>query len=270
MGKDEILRFSSNLEDYIDRDRVMIEHDGSSITYMDWQVVSALEEWTTSSSQIICIVGPNQVVDTPPTTMVATDYVLSANRAKIPVISYFCELPRRGTQIPSGMTAEMSGLISLTYAIIRQLIELLPAFMSYTESLGEHRLAKLDGSVDSYDEAITVLGELLDLSPPMLFCIIDALEVLDDRSTTRHMTAFVNTLRGHKTHRSPLSEGSERILKILFTTVGRSRTLLTDLKDDELVFAERAGSGLNPGKSSAGRRSLSPTPLESLKHDTAP
>ena len=45
---------------------------------------------------------------------------------------------------------------------------------------------------------MTVLGELLDLSPPMLFCVIDAFEALDDRSTTNHMTTLVNTLRGHK------------------------------------------------------------------------
>ena len=248
----------------------MIEHDESSVTYMDWQVVSALEEWTTSGSQILCIVGPNQVVDTPPTTIAALDYVVSAIQAKIPVISYFCELPRRGTKLPNAMTAEMRGLIALTYAFIRQLIELLPSFIRYTEELGEQRFAKLDESVDSYDEAITVLGELLDLSPPMIFCVIDALEVLDDRSTTKHMTAFINTLRGHKIYRNPPAEGSDRVLKILFTTAGRSSSLLTNLSDDELVFAERASSARNPGRPSAGRRSLSPTPLKVLKHDTAP
>lgn len=248
----------------------MIEHDASSVTYMDWQVVSALEEWTTSGSQILCIAGPNQVVDTPPTIMVATDYVASAIQAQIPVISYFCELPRRGTKLSSGMTAEMKGLIALTYALIRQLIELLPSFMSYTEILGEQKLAKVDGSVGSYDEAITVLGELLDLSPPMLFCVIDGLEVLDDRSTTKHMTAFINTLRGHRIYRNPPAEGSGRVLKILFTTAGRSKSLLTNLKENELVFAERAGSALNPGRPSAGRRSLSPTPLKVLKHDLEP
>ena len=247
----------------------MMEHDGSSVTYMDWQVVSALEEWTTSRSQVLCIVGPNQVVDISPTTMVATQYVVSANQANIPIISYFCELPRPRTRLPRGVTPEMSGLLSLTYALIRQLIELLPSFMNYTDGLGKQRFERLDGSVDSYDEAITVLGELLDLSPPMLFCVIDAFEVLDDRSTARHVTAFVNTLRGHEIYKSPLSTGSDRVLKILFTTAGRSRSLLTELRDDELVFAERAGSALNPGRPSAGRRSLSPTALQSLKHDAS-
>ena len=265
-----MLLFSSRLEDHINRDRIVIEHDGSSVTYMDWQVVSALEDWTTSGSQILCIVGPNQAVDMSPTTMVATQYMVSANQANIPIISYFCELPRPRTKLPRGMTAEMSGLVSLIYALIRQLIELLPSFMSCTEGLGEQRFTKLDGRVDSLDEAIAVLGELLDLSPPMLFCVIDGFETLDDRSTTKHMTAFVNTLRGHKIYRSPLSKGSDRVLKILLTTAGRSRNLLADLKDEELVFAERASSAQNPGRPSAGRRSLSPTPLEALKHVASP
>ena len=246
----------------------MIECDESSATHLDWQVVSALEEWTTSGPQILCIVGPTQVADIAPTTLVATDYVVFANQAKIPVISYFCELPPRGTNLAIGMTAEMRGLISLIYAVIRQLIELLPSFMSFTKDLREPRFAKLDGSVDSCDEAIALLGGLLDLSPPMLFCVIDALEVLDDRSTTKHITAFVKTLRGHKIYKSPLSEGSDRVLKILFTTAGRSSNLLMDLRDDEMVFAERAISALSPGRPSAGRRSLSPASLKLLRQGT--
>ena len=262
--------FSSHLEDHIDRDRVMIEFDQASVMHMDWQVISALEEWTTSASQILCIVGPDQIVEMPLTTMAATQWVASANQANIPTISYFCELPRPRTRLPVGMTAEMSGLISLTYALIRQLIELLPSFASYTEGLGAQKFAKLDGSIDSYDEAIAVLGELLDLSPPMLFCVIDGFEALDDRSTTKHMTTLVNTLRGHTIYSSPLSQLSDRVLKILFTTAGRSRSLLTDLRDDELIFAERAGSAQKAGKSSAGRRSLSSTPLRTIRHAESP
>lgn len=97
----------------------------------------------------------------------------------------------------------------------------------------------------------------------------NAFDISDDRSTMRHIPAFVNTLRGHKMYRSPLPKGSDRVLKILFTTAGRSRTLLTDLEEDELVFAERAGSAVKPGRTSAGRRPLSPTPLKALKHDAS-
>ena len=164
------------------------------------------------------------MVEIPLTTMAATQWVASASQANIPTISYLCELPRPRTKLPVGMTAEMSGLISLTYALIRRLIELLPSFASYTEELGAQKFVKLDGSLGSYNEAITVLGELLDLLPPMLFCVIDAFEALDDRSTTKHMTSLVNTLRGHKIYRSPLSQLSDRVLKILFTTAGRSRS----------------------------------------------
>ena len=265
-----MLLFSSHLEDHIDRDRIMVEHDKASVIYMDWQVVSALEEWTTSTSQLFCIVGPSQVVDTPSTSVIATEYVAFAKQAGIPTISYNCELPQPRTKLPKYMTGEMSGLISLTYALIRQLIELLPSSMNYTEDLGAQRFANLDGYTESYSDAITLLNDLLDLSPPMLFCVIDGFQVLNDRSTTAHMTAFVKTLRGHRTYRGPLSKDSDRVLKILFTTAGRSRVLLTELKGEELVFAERAGSAMKPGRASVGRRSLSPTPLRSLKHDATP
>ena len=206
-----MLLSSSHLEDHLDRDRVMTEQDDFPATFMGWQVASALEEWTTSSCQVFCVVGLNRMVDNSPTTMIARDYVMSANQAEIPTISYFCELPRPHTKLPNGMTAEMRGLVSLVYALIRQLIELLPSFASYTQNLGASRFAKLDGSVQSYDEAIGILGELLDLSPPMLFCVIDSFEILDDRSTTSHLTSFVNTLRGHKLYKGPLSTGSDRV-----------------------------------------------------------
>ena len=248
----------------------MMENDESPAAYMDWQVVSALEEWTTSEAQMLCIVGPTQIVDTSPTTMVASEYVVFATQAEIPTISYFCELPGPRTNLPNDMTPEMSALISLTYALIRQLIELLPSFTTYTGELGAQRFAKLDGSTQSYDEAASLLRELLDLSPPMLFCIIDAFETLDDRSTTAPMTTFVNSLRDHKVYNGPGSTGSDRVLKILFTTAGRSGTLLTELTEDELIFAERAGSALKTGRPSGGRRSLSPTPLKELKHDVSP
>ena len=248
----------------------MMENDESPVAYMDWQVVSALEEWTTSEAQMLCIVGPTQIADASPTTMVASEYVIFATQAEIPTISYFCELPRPRTNLPNDMTAEMSGLISLTYALIRQLMELLPSFTSYAEELGAQRFAKLNGSAESYDEAASLLRELLDLSPPILFCIIDAFEILDDRSTTAPMTTFVNSLRGHNVYKGPASSGSDRVLKILFTTAGPSGTLLTELGEDELVFAERAGSAVKTGRPSVGRRSLSPTPLKALKHEASP
>ena len=239
----------------------------SSTTYIDWQVVSALEDWATSGSQFLCIVGQNSLVDMPSTTMLSREYLESANHAKVPTISYFCELPRGLAKLEPGVTEEMSGLISLTYALIRQLIELLPSFISYTKKLGAHRFEKLDGSVESYNEAIILLKELLDIAPPMLLCVVDGLESLDDRSTTSHITAFVNAFRDHQSYKGLLSSSSARVLKVLFTTTGISTTLLTNLDDDEVVFAERSGSARNIRRHSVGRRLLSFTPLRALKHD---
>ena len=209
---------------------------------------------------MLAIVGPDLEIDKPPTTLVASEYVVSANQPEIPTISYFCESPRPRTTLPNGMTAEMYGLVSLTYSLIRQLIELLPSSMSYPKNLREQRFNELRGGLDTYGDAIAMLGELLDLSPPMIFCVIDGLERLDDSSAEQYVTAFVDTFHGHRKY-GLVSQASDRALKVLFTTAGRSRTLLTDLEEDELVFAEQAGFGRRPGRPSAGRRSLSPATL---------
>ena len=112
---------------------------------------------------------------------------------------------------------------------------------------------------------MTVLGELLDLSLPMLFCVIDNFQELDHKSTKRYMRMLLNTLRGHTEIASTANTWPDRVLKILFTTAGSSRCLLTHLSNDELVFAEKSSSARRAGKPGPGRRSLSPSGLEELQ-----
>ena len=86
---------------------------------------------------------------------------------------------------------------------------------------------------------MAMLGELLDLSPPRLFCVIDNFQEMDDKSTK---WMLLKTLRGHTEIASTANTWQDRVLKILFTTAGSPRCLLTHLSNDELVFAEKSSS----------------------------
>ena len=66
------------------------------------------------------------------------------------------------------------------------------------------------------------------------------------------------------------ASGSPRVLELLFPTAERSGCLLTQMEDDQIVFAEQSNSGRRPGKPSRERRSLSPTTLLSNLRDTDP
>lgn len=231
--------------------------------FIERQVVSALEEWTTGSSQVLCIVGPSLAADQSPTSLIASELIGSAAQSQIPTVSFFCELPHK--KLPEGRTAEVEALIALTYLLIRQLIELLPIQHTSTTHLCQQVLELLDGSLETWEVAMVVLGELLDLSPPMLFCVIDNFQELDHKSTKRYMRMLLKALRGHTEIASTANTWPDRVLKILFTTAGSSRCLLTHLSNDELVFAEKSSSARRAGKPGPGRRSLSPSGLEELQ-----
>ena len=263
-GTDDLQYYSRHLEDSIVHGRIKIPHDPAVGLFFDWQVVAALQEWTTSSSsQIINVVGPSQIEELSSTAPIASHCIDLAVESRIPVISFFCELPRGGMSLPNSMTPEMGALISLAYALIRQLIELFPsATIEIPTSLSRQSFERLNGSSESLDEALEILGLLIDQSPPVLLCIIDGLQKLDDQETRRHLTLLLETLRGQRRTRSTDTANPDRVLKILFTTAGRSRCLLNGLTRNELVFAERSNSSRRiPGRGTPGRRSLSPNLL---------
>ena len=235
----------------------MIDGDQAVHMSVEWPVVAALEEWTLAArSQFLYVVGPSRITSPTITSLIAAKYATSTSQAKIPVISYFCELSRMGLQ--EGTTPEAQALVALTYALIRQLVELLPSVLGSGTGLQQRDFETLDGSLYTFGSAVAILKSLLDLSPPVLFCVIDGIEQLDDQSTRACLTDFVNALRGHDTRHQSLT-ASKRTLKILFTTAGRSRCLLNNLSEDEVVFAEQSTAGRRPGKPSPGRRTLSPT-----------
>ena len=260
---------SRHLEDSIVHGQIKIPYDPAAGLFFDWQVVAALQEWTASdSSQIINVVGPSQVEEASSTAPIASHCIDLAIESRIPVISFFCELPRRGTSLPNTMTPEMAALISLTYGLIRQLIELFPsAMVKIPTSLNRQSFERLNGSSESLDEALEILGQLIDHSPSVLLCIIDGFEKLDDRETRRHLTLLLEILRGQRKTRSADTANPDRVLKILFTTAGRSRCLLNSLERNELVFAESSNSSRRiAGRGVPGRRSLSPNLLTTSQH----
>ena len=260
-GTDDLQYYSRHLEDSTIYGRIKIPYDPALGLFFDWQVVAALQEWATSnSSQIINVVGASQIEELSSTAPIASHCIDLAVESRIPVISFFCELPRRGTSLPNSMTPEMAALISLTYALVRQMIELFPsATINIPTSLNRRSFERLNGSSESLDEALKILGYLIDRSPPVLLCIIDGLQKLDDQETRQHLTLLLETLRGQRRTRSADIASPDHVLKILFTTAGRSRCLLNGLQRNQVIFGERSNSSRRiEGRGTPGRRSLSP------------
>lgn len=175
-------------------------------------------------------------------------------------MSWFCALDG-GAAAPAGRTRETVALVAAAYAVVRQLVELLPEGEGRAfGALGPERFRVLDGTLRTWRAAMGVLAELLAVNDEPLLCVVvDGVEVLDDRargSTDGAVGEFVRVLeRRVRVGVEGEGEGEEegrrarQIVKLLFTTAGESAALNEVLDGREVV----AASAAVPAGSIAGR-----------------
>lgn len=194
-------------------------------------------------SRVLAIAGPHGHSSTIPVTLISAYYASSARQQKLPIISHFCSLPRKPP--PEGTTPASQALIALIYSIIRQLTEIAPPVLDCdsTCDLSAERFCKLDGTLKSWKEALSVLDALLRFAPPILFCVIDRLDVLEGPSTDGYIQSFVQVLVRHTMCATYVpANGNTRLrtalIKVLFTVAGKPRSLLETLSEDQLVFTQ--------------------------------
>ncbi|EPE33341.1 hypothetical protein GLAREA_06353 [Glarea lozoyensis ATCC 20868] len=223
-----------------------------NVLNLDQNASSRLKEWTTDSKiNLLAVAGRRpHGHEPPPMAMLASMCIEYAVAAKLPVISYFCCLPQND-DLREGNTKEVQGLLSLIYAMIRQLINQLPAQFSSELNLSSQRFADLQGSLASWGVAISLLKDLVDIVPRPLFCIIDGLQLLDDWSTETLLEEFIAVLKEGSS-----SGGDTEGLKILLTTTGRSRALVKCLEARNLVLADRDGAADGSARRAGNRRFL--------------
>ncbi|KAI0437870.1 hypothetical protein F4803DRAFT_536979 [Xylaria telfairii] len=225
---ESIILSSKHLEDFFYRDRVRLEEDHLGPIAASADTIRRLSEWMKDpASLVLWLEGPQIDADdiNNPMTVLASRVIQLADQAKIPTISYFCEL-RRGEPLKAGNNSrEAQASVSVICALIRQMIELLlPTFRAEVD-LSEGRFRVLDGCILSWSESVRVLRDLIPLMPDTILCVIDGLHWLDDRSTDRCLEELIQAMRGTK-------------LRILFTTTGRSACLREQLCIDEIYCVE--------------------------------
>lgn len=224
---------SACLEDHFCRGRIRPLLDNYGPLPFEPEVISRLQEWSQGSrSSLLWLGGP--FVEGPdssnPLTLLASKVIDLMDENHLSVISYFCHIRRTdGTA-----SRETQSLVALLYALIRQLIELLPPRVDTDRDLSQQRFSRLSGTIDSWEEALNVFEDVLELVlEPMVFCIIDGLHVLDYRSIQSSLALLLARLRksGHK-------------LRVLFTTSGRSYCLGQETKAHENLMVANFRSGL--------------------------
>lgn len=241
---------SKDLQDFFSNDDQLLNLELPLEIYADPSVITTLREWTLGSlSQVLTIACPSVTSFPCPATILSGYYTYSARRAGLPVISHFCS---PSLQTSSGNSPAAHGLVALVYSLIRQLIELAPPVLDceISSDPSAERFRKLDGTLNTWEEAISVLDTLLNFMPPLLFCIIGGLDVLHDESTERCLQSLVRTLVRRTTRPSPASThggpGTKpAMLKVLFSASG-SPAVLSEIPPHQIIITDSLRIGRAP------------------------
>jgi len=231
---------SAHLEDHFDRSRVRLPHDPFNNSAFPARALQSLADWTAGiAPAIFWIDGPPLAADDldNAVTLLAATVVDMAAEFRVPVVSYFCEL-RRGERMREDESPQTRAMLALLYGLLHQLVELLMPVFETDIDLSPRRFSCLDGLVASWPEALSVFAELVPLMPDKVFCIIDGVHWLDDRSSEGLLTDLIRTLR-------------ESGFRVLLTTSGRSPSLRESTAEEEALTLEThdfetGGVGVHP------------------------
>jgi hypothetical protein len=105
----------------------------------------------------------------------------------------------------------------------RQMVELtLPEF-HVNKDLGRGRFSRVDGTAHTWEDGISIFDGIRDILPGKVFCVIYGIQLLGSRRTDKFLADLIHSLRGGN-------------LKILLTTSGESRSLLSNILRSELLL----------------------------------
>lgn len=246
----ELQSESKHLQPFFDCDDQIANLDPDAKVITEGGVIKSLQKWITSPrSQALAVGGPQSTELLSPVSMISASYALFAREARLPTLSHFCKLPTK--EVP-GQTQHQQGLISLTYSLIRQMIDTLPTVVDSDAllDLTAERFRPIDGTLASWTSALSLVDTLLHFAPPLLVCIIDGIDIIHDESTDVALRELIRVLLTHTRHQPPSgdSPGPTFLFKVLFTVAGRPSALVETMSENELVLSESTLSD-GPGPS---------------------
>ncbi|KAL4864487.1 hypothetical protein BDV12DRAFT_188914 [Aspergillus spectabilis] len=153
-------------------------------------------------------------------TLTSAFIVAIFQRLQIPIISYFCHYNQAHWRTWPLATK----LLKMVYALIAQMIPLIPQDLSsdldadQMPDFSPERIQTLTPRLDSegldtaklLPNAISLLGDLLPLGPPLFTCCVDRLQILDSPESARYETNMRTLIKVLGTSRPQ----SPRVMKL--------------------------------------------------------
>jgi hypothetical protein len=175
-----------------------------------------MQDWSTAtSSQMLWILGEQEHRYPSSTSMIAASVIKSAINISIPVVHIFCDWPRKN---------EEKVVVNSLYSMIRQLVDILPPNVETSSDFSAARFGNLDGSFQTWDEALSICAELFIKAPSPLLVIIDGIEHVGLGTIRKNIESLLSVLNVHISRVSEHNK-SPKIFKVLFTTAGNCASL---------------------------------------------
>ncbi len=233
---DDVLRVLERLDQFIVGEPGVDLIQKNAIGSASELVLSKLREWSTAStSQLLWLAGPQEMMVPSALSAVASSVILSSMALDIPTVSHVCGRgPLQGSMTGHDASPEEAGLIGLVYSLIRQMLVIVVTVVpAPNEDLVRFhgQLAQLDGFMQTWDIAMQLLSGLFDAAPPLLLCVIDGLNILDYGSAADRCHEFLGTFW------MPFSR-SNKVLKVLHTTSGYSKSMMDQIPRDYVHMVE--------------------------------
>lgn len=240
----ESIRLASrHFEDYFTWEHVHPFIETPSPLLADTAFVVRLNDFTTSmESQLLYAYGRFHTQGPGILDKSALVYKTLAQEAGVPVVSYFCELSHDDP--PPDRSRESVELSALLYALLRQVIDLLPTNNTEVATfLGEERFSTLDGTLRTWKDALELFENLVDgVRLPLLLFVVHGLNILEEEAQGIAAEALEGLVQCFARLANPLTGDEGTVIKVLFTTSGLSEVLL-DLLDEDCVIACNSSSG---------------------------
>lgn len=199
---------------------------------IDTTMYDTLQSWVHGDkNSCIWIEGPYDTSSPSENSLISAALIDVARRSTTKHLSYFCT---EAAVPPSEPSFHSTALAKMVHSLIAQLVSLLPSETKQSISLSEAPGRALRSCTLSPFQAIEILRELMTLRPPVLICLIDGIQVLEDRGDAFRMARLaevVNVL---------LSESTDAVkaVRVCFTTDGNSAVLADLVRDGGVTRIE--------------------------------
>ncbi|KAK8158522.1 hypothetical protein IWX90DRAFT_2630 [Phyllosticta citrichinensis] len=191
-------------------------------------IYHALVSWASKgASEALWIAGPPPDAQPSQNTLTAAFIAAALRNLGVPVVSYFCAYdPSRYK--PFDLEEE---LLNMVYALIHQITAALPEQLDCETNIGRavdlstERIVQISVRKESLPQAIDLLEDVLSVGLPLLYVVIDGLQVLDKASNGSGLKSCLQRFVGIISDAVKASSGQGKIIKVAWFTDHQSTTL---------------------------------------------